>query len=178
MSATSSAKSKLPHLLRRVVLPSLATSSLTSLVVHSLWSGIDDTEIAATISEASSSTLQVASALTDSDAEIVEQQARLRAVQKTRLVSTALPSVAIGSGTLLGTLTAHKLASRFGFVGKYRLFRIGVPLGLGTAGTIGGAVVGANLTVAAVISVGNKAMLGILLDNFGAPEWIVRFLIS
>lgn len=177
MSATSSAKSKLPHLLRRVVLPSLATSSLTSLVVHSLWSGIDDTEIAATISEASSSTLQVASALTDSDAEIVEQ-ARLRAVQKTRLVSTALPSVAIGSGTLLGTLTAHKLASRFGFVGKYRLFRIGVPLVLGTAGTIGGAVVGANLTVAAVISVGNKAMLGILLDNFGAPEWIVRFLIS
>ena len=177
MSATSSAKSKLPHLLRRVVLPSLATSSLTGLVVHSLWSGIDDTEIAATISEASSSTLQVASALTDSDAEIVEQ-ARLRAVQKTRLVSTALPSVAIGSGTLLGTLTAHKLASRFGFVGKYRLFRIGVPLGLGTAGTIGGAVVGANLTVAAVISVGNKAMLGILLDNFGAPEWIVHFLIS
>ena len=173
----ASSTSKLPHLLRRVVLPSLTTSSLTGLVVHSLWSEIDDTEIAATISEASSSTLQAASALTDSDAEIVEQ-ARLRAVQKTRLVSTALPSVAIGSGTLLGTLTAHKLASRFGFVGKYRLFRIGVPLGLGTAGTIGGAVVGANLTVAAVISVGNKAMLGILLDNFGAPEWIVHFLIS
>ena len=173
----ASSTSKLPHLLRRVVLPSLTTSSLTGLVVHSLWSEIDDTEIAATISEASSSTLQAASALTDSDAEIVEQ-ARLRAVQKTRLVSTALPSVAIGSGTLLGTLMAHKLASRFRFVGKYRLLRIGVPLALGTAGTIGGAVVGANLTVAAVISVGNKAMLGILLDNFGAPEWIVNFLIS
>ena len=160
-----------------MVLPSLTTSSLTGLVVHSLWSEIDDTEIAATISEASSTTLQVASALTDSDAEIVEQ-ARLRAVQKTRLVSTAVPSVAIGSGTFLGTPMAHKLASRFRFVGKYRLFRIGVPLVLGTAGTIGGAVVGANLTVAAVISVGNKAMLGILLDNFGAPEWIVNFLIS
>ena len=160
-----------------MVLPSLTTSSLTGIVVHSLWSEIDDTEIAATISEASSSTLQVASALTDSDAEIVEQ-ARLRAVQKTRLVSTAVPSVAIGGGALLGTLTAHKLASRFRFVGKYRLLRIGVPLVLGTAGTIGGALVGANLTVAAVISVRNKAMLGILLDNFGAPEWIVNFLIS
>ena len=160
-----------------MVLPALTTSSLTGLVVHSLWSGIDDTEIAATISDASASTLQVASALTASDADVVEQ-ARLRAVQKTRAVSTALPSVVIGTGTLLGTLIAHKLATRFRFVGKYRLFRVGVPLVLGTAGTVGGAVVGANLTVAAVISVGNKAMLGILLDNFGAPEWIVRFVIS
>lgn len=174
---SSTATSKLSRLLRRVVLPSLTTSSLTGLVVHSLWTEIDDTEIAAAISEASSSTLQVASALTDSDAKIVEQ-ARLRAVQKTRLVSTALPSVAIGSGTLLGTLMAHALANRFRFVEKYRLLRVGVPLALGTAGTVGGAVVGANLTVAAVISVGNKAMLGILLDNFGAPEWMVRFLIS
>ena len=174
MSTTSA---KLPQVLRRVVLPPLTTASLTGLIVHSLWSGIDDTEIADTISEASSSTLQVASALTDSDAEIVEQ-AKVRAVQKIRVVTTALPSVAIGTGTLLGTLTPHLLASRFRFIDKYRLFRIGMPLVLGTAGTVGGAVVGANLTVAAVIKVGNTAMLGILLDSFGAPDWIVRCLIS
>jgi len=174
----SAATTKLPHLLRRVVLPSLTTASLTGLTVHSLWSGIDDTEIAATISEASSSTLQVASALTDSDADIAEQ-ARLRLMQKIRVVSTALPAAATGTGTLLGTLAAHTLASRIRFVGKYRLFRVGVPLALGTAGAVGGAIVGANMTVAAVISVGNKAMLGILLDNLGVvPEWFVRFLIS
>ena len=83
-------------------------------------------------------------------------------MQKIRVVTTALPSVTIGTGTLLGTLTPHLLASRFQFIGKYRLFRIGMPLVLGTAGTVGGAVVGANLTVAAVIKVGNTALLGIL----------------
>ena len=172
----SSAKRPLSSLVKGVALPTLTTASLTGLTISSIWSGIDEAELTASISDASSTTLRFASELSHSDSERIEH-AKFRAVEKVRSASIFIPTLAIGAGTLLGCLTAHKLADRFGLIRRYRMIRAALPVILGTAGTIGGAVVGMNLTVASVVSIGNKSMLGVLLGEFGAPEWLVNFFI-
>mmetsp|Transcript_15370 Transcript_15370/g.33422 ORF Transcript_15370/g.33422 Transcript_15370/m.33422 type:complete len:181 (-) Transcript_15370:212-754(-) len=175
--SSAAGKRPLSALLKGVALPTFATASITGLTISSIWSGVDDAQLTASISDASSTTLQYASELSSVDGDRIEH-AKICAVEKVRTASIVVPTLAIGTGTFLGCVMAYKVTDSVGFVRRYRILRTAVPVLLGTAGTIGGAVVGMNLTVATVISVGNRAMLGVLLGEFGAPEWIVNFLIS
>jgi len=98
-------------------------------------------------------------------------------LSRLKLASTALPTACVTLGTASGSFAAHKILTRFKFMSRYRIFYYPVPLLSIAGGTALGGVVAFKASLGAIISIGNKAVLGVVLEAVGFPEWVTNLLL-
>jgi len=141
-------------------------SSLTTYIICSS----SFTKVSENISNALSKVNKIGSTV-----EGLDESKKENVLKKVRLAVTVLPTGSVGAGSLFGSLAAHRLL-QFRVISNFRVFKV-FPLFAVFGGTCLGGIVGVKSSAGALLSIGNKAVLGVVLEQVGFPEWLVNLLV-